>query len=153
MSRMPCLQSNWFTTPKRPGLHIRRRHKAWYEFYMYDRKFSVLRSLNVEHIHLQEVNEEGAEPIDWNCCESDNPGKVWIQKAQNYEHSCVTPTVLLQCMVIHKKDPSCSRAASVAGASPQKPPLVLSVLLPLLNSVFFKKPFPTRKTMQLRLKS
>jgi hypothetical protein len=36
----------------------------------------VLRSLNVEHIHLREVNEEDAETAVWNCCESDNPGKV-----------------------------------------------------------------------------
>jgi len=39
-------------------------------------KFFVLRSLNFEHIHLQEATEEGAEPIGCNCCESDNPGKV-----------------------------------------------------------------------------
>jgi len=38
--------------------------------------FFVLRSLNVEHIHLQEAIEEGAEPIGCNCCESDNPGTV-----------------------------------------------------------------------------
>jgi hypothetical protein len=31
--------------------------------------------------------------------------------------------------------------------------LAPSILLPLLNSVFFKTHFPTRKTMQLRFKS
>jgi hypothetical protein len=38
--------------------------------------FFVLRNLNFEEIHRQEVNEGSAEPIGWNCCKSDNPGKV-----------------------------------------------------------------------------
>ena len=107
-------------------------------------KFFVLRGLNVEHIHLREVNED--------CCESDNPGKVWTQKFQNYEHSGIALSVLLQYMVIHKKDLSRSMAASVTWESPQNTPLAPSVLLHLLNSVFCKRPFPTRKTVQLRLK-
>lgn len=36
----------------------------------------VLRSLNIEHIYLPVVTGEGAEPIGWNCYESDSPGKV-----------------------------------------------------------------------------
>jgi hypothetical protein len=38
--------------------------------------FFVLRSLNFEETHLQEINEEGAEPIGWKCCESDTPIEV-----------------------------------------------------------------------------
>jgi hypothetical protein len=73
---MPCLQRNWFTTPKGRVFIFEDVTKRDMTFTYMTETFFVLRSLNVEHIHLQEVNEEGAEPVGWNCCESDNPGKV-----------------------------------------------------------------------------
>jgi hypothetical protein len=76
MSRIPCLQRNWFTTQKDRVLIFEDVTKRDMTFTYMTEKFFVLRSLNVEEIHPLEVNEEGAEPIDWKCCESDNPGEV-----------------------------------------------------------------------------